>query len=60
MVGNTYEFFSFFTIRIQNYPYMRPRWLLDEDNIEQELCLKDSVDDEVILMNVLWKDTKIF
>ena len=53
MVGNTYEFFSFFTIRIQNYPYMRPRWLLDEDNIEQELCLKDSVDDEVVLMNVL-------
>ena len=59
MVRNTYEFF-FFAIRAWNCPYVRPRWLLDEDNTKQELCLKDSIDNKVVLTNILRKDTKIF
>ena len=36
-----------------------PRWFLDENNVELWLSLEYSVDDEVVLANILWKDIKI-
>ena len=39
---------------------MRPRWLLDKDDIEQEIYLENSVNNKIILINILRKDTNVF
>ena len=60
IVGNAYKFFSIFVVKTWNWSYVRPRWLLDEDNIKWEIYLENSVDDEIVLVNVLRKDMNVF
>ena len=60
IVGNAYKFFSIFVVKTWNWLYVRPRWLLDEYNIKWVICLENSVDDEIVLVNVLRKDMNVF
>ena len=59
IVGNAYKFFSIFVVKTWNWSYVRPRWLLDEDNIKWGICFENSVDDEIVLVNVLRKDMNV-
>ena len=60
IVGNVYKFFSIFVVKTWNWLYVRPRWLLDEDNIKWGICLENSVDDEIVLVNILRKNMNVF
>jgi len=37
----------------------RPRRFLDEDDIELDLSLENNVDNEWVLLDILWKDPEI-
>ena len=36
------------------------KWFLDKDNIERQVCFKNSVNDRVVLVNILRIDLGIF
>jgi len=39
--------------------YTGPRWLLDEYDVERELCFENGVDNEIVLANILRKDMNV-
>ena len=55
MIMDSYKFFSLLVVWIQNWSNIILRQFLDEDDIKGWLCLKDSVNNEVVLVNVLRK-----
>ena len=55
MIHNAYQRNTFTVFWTGNWPNSCSRWLLDEDNIKIVVDFENSVDDEVVLLNVLQK-----
>ena len=60
MIRNSYKFLSLLVIQTPDRLNVCLRWFLDEDNIKGWLSLKDSVDKEVVLMNILRECANFF
>ena len=59
MIHNAYQRNAFTVFWTGNWPNSYPRWFLDEDDIEIVVDFEDSVDDEVVLSNILQKNLQI-
>jgi len=59
MVGNTYQRNTFAILRAGNRPNSCPRRFLDEDNIEIVIDFEYSVDNKVVLSNILREDFQV-
>ena len=59
MIHNAYQRNTFTVFWTGNWPNSCSRWLLDEDNIKIVVDFENSVDDEVVLLNVLQKNLQI-
>ena len=53
MVEYTYYFFAFTIERTQNRLNTCPRWFLDEDDVKFWIDFEDSVNNKIILTNIL-------
>ena len=60
MVGNAYQFLSFFVRKTRNRPYNWLRQFLNEFDVKISLCLQDSIGKQIVLANVLRKDIDFF
>ena len=59
-MNSFYEVFAFAIQCAGNFTNDRPRGFLDKDYVEVWLDLENSVDDEIVLANVLWKNLEVF
>ena len=58
-IQNSNQFFSFTIFWTWYGVNSSPERFLDEDNIEEKLCLENCVNNQVIFMNILWKDFNV-
>ena len=59
-MNSSYEVFVFATQCARDFTNDKPREFLDKDYVKVWLGLKNSVNDEMVLANVLWKNFEIF
>ena len=57
---NTYQGSTFTVLWTRNRPNSCPRWFLDKDNVKVTVDFKDWADNEVIFLDILWKNLQIF
>ena len=55
MIWNAYQRNAFTIFGTRNRPNSSSRWFLNEDNIKAEIDFKNSVNNEIILLNILRK-----
>ena len=60
VMNSSYEVFTFTIQCAGDFTNDKPRGFLDKDYIEVWLGLKNSVDDEIVFVNVLWKNLEVF
>ena len=60
VVRNTYQGSTFTVLWTGNRPNGCPRWFLNEDNVKVIVDFKNQTDNEVIFLNILWKNLQIF
>ena len=60
VMNSSYEVFVFAIQCAGNFTNDRPRGFLNKDYVKVWLDLENSVDDEIVLTNVLWKNLEVF
>ena len=60
IVRNAYQRNAFTVFWTGNRPNSCPRRFLNEDNVKVMVNFEDQVDNEIILLNILWKDFQVF
>ena len=60
VTDNANQRYSFAIPRTGDRSDCRPRWLLDENYVKVRINLENSIDNEIILSNILWKDLSVF
>ena len=60
MINSFYEVFAFAIQCAGDFTNDRPRRFLNKDYIEVWLNLENSIDDKMVLANVLWKNLEVF
>jgi len=59
MIQNSNQFFSFTIFWTWYGVNSGPGRFLDEDNIEEKLCLENCINNQVVFANILWKDFNV-
>ena len=59
VIWNAYQRNAFTLLWAGNRPDSCPRWFLDEDNVEIVIDFEYSVDNEIVLLNVLRKNLQV-
>ena len=60
MMNSSYKVFAFTIQYAGDFTNDRPRRFLDKDYVKVWLGLENSIDNEIVLANVLWKNLEVF
>ena len=60
MIWNAYQRNAFIVLWAGNRPDSCPRWFLDEENVEIVIDFEYSIDNKIVLLNVLRKNLQVF
>jgi len=60
MMNSSYEVFAFAIQCAGDFTNDRLRGFLDKDYVKVWLGFKNSIDDKIVLVNILWKNLEVF
>ena len=60
MIRNANNLFSILIVKAWDWMYISLRQFLNEYDVESEMSFKNSIDYEVVLVNILRKDVNLF